>query len=148
MKKFLSALGGVILLASSSYAVNKENTGCGLGYMIFKEQEGLVYELLAVTTNGTFGNQTFGITFGTLECKKPEKIANRKLEIFVAENMDELAQDIARGNGIYLETLADLMNIPEEERPQFFSKLQKNFDKIFSSENVTSADIIDAIVSL
>ncbi len=148
MKKFLIALGAPLFFAGTALAVNKSNTGCGLGYVIFKDQEGLVYEVLAVTTNGTLGNQTFGITSGTLGCERPQKIANDKLERFVAENMDELAQDIARGEGKYLETLADLMGIPEEKRGEFFKKLQENFDKIFPSDNVNSAHVIDTIATL
>ena len=46
----------------------QENTGCGLGTMLFDGQQGIAPQVLAVTTNGTSGNQTFGITSGTLGC--------------------------------------------------------------------------------
>jgi hypothetical protein len=35
--------------------------GWRLGSIIFKGQDALLFQVLAVTTNGTFGNQTFGI---------------------------------------------------------------------------------------
>ncbi len=149
MKKILAVFGGSLLLAGASLAVNKSNTGCGLGYVAMKDQEGVIFEVLAVTTNGTSANQTFGITSGTLECEKPAKfVKNEKLQRFVAENMDELAQDIARGEGRYVDTLADLMGVPAEKRPEFYTKLQKNFDRIFPSESVSSAHVIDTIAVL
>ncbi|NPA17036.1 MAG: DUF3015 domain-containing protein, partial [Aquificae bacterium] len=62
--------------------------------------------------------------------------------------MDQLAADIASGNGETLETVSELMNIPAEKRAEFYSKLQENFDRIYSSENVQSADVIDRIVEI
>ena len=35
--------------------------GCGLGSMVFGDQKGMI-QILAATTNNTFGTQTFGIT--------------------------------------------------------------------------------------
>ncbi|WP_457643209.1 DUF3015 family protein [Persephonella sp.] len=150
MKKILAGLIGAAVIASPSLAVNKENTGCGLGYMLFKDApDSTVFEILAVTTNGISGNQTFGITTGTLECKQPEKVVkNDRLFKFVTENMDQLAADIASGSGETLETVSELMNIPAEKRDLFYSKLQENFDKIYSSEKVQSADVIDKIVEI
>ncbi len=149
MKKLILAVGGAILVAGTAQAVNKQNTGCGLGYVAMKDQEGLVFEVLAVTTNGTSFNQTFGITFGTLECEKPAKVAvDDRVHLFVSKNMDELAQDIARGEGMYLETLALLMGVPENERTAFYSKLSRNFDRIFPSDKVTSAEVLEAISTL
>ncbi|SNZ07118.1 Protein of unknown function [Persephonella hydrogeniphila] len=150
MKKFVAAALGVAILSIPSFAVNKENTGCGLGYMIFKDApDSTLFEILAVTTNGTFGNQTFGITTGTLECKQPQKVVkNDRLFKFVSENMDQLASDIASGNGETLDTVAELMNIPEDKKAEFYARLQENFDKIYPSEKVQSADVIDKIVEI
>lgn len=150
MKKLLAAAMGVAIISMPSLAVDKENTGCGLGYMIFKNSpDTTLFEILAVTTNGTFGNQTFGITSGTLDCKQPKKVVkNDRLFKFVSENMDQLAADIASGNGETLDTVAELLNVPENKKAAFYAKLQENFDKIYSSEKVQSADVIDAIVEI
>jgi len=131
-------------------AVNKSNTGCGLGYLIFQNSNGsTVIESLAVTTNGTFGNQTFGITTGTLECSQPASIVlNERLNEFVASNMDTIAQEIAAGDGEALATLAELMEVPSAKRPEFFSVLQKNFSNIFTAEDIQSAQVIDNIVTI
>lgn len=141
MKKIITLIAA-IGLTTSIYA--NENTGCGLGSLIIKDQNTVALQALAATTNGIFGNQTFGITSGTLNCDKPSNfVSNDKLNRFVAENMDELALDISAGQGETLSTVAKLMNV--EDSSTFSSKLQANFTKIYSSENVTSATVIDSI---
>ena len=101
-------------------------------------------QVLAATTNGTSGNQTFGITSGTLNCSQPASIAsNDKINTFVADNMDSLAMDISAGQGETLNTLASLMNV--KDKNLFSKKLQANFSNIYANENVDSAFVIDSI---
>ena len=140
MKKIIGLMAAVGLTASV-YA--NENTGCGLGSIIIKNQNTVVLQVLAATTNAT-GSQTFGITSGTSNCDKPSNfVSNDKLNKFVSENMDELAMDISSGQGETLTTVAKLMNV--EDTKAFSSKLQSNFTNIYTSENVTSANVIDSI---
>jgi hypothetical protein len=139
----------IALPASICYAINQKNTGCGIGTLIMKGNEGLLFQVLAVTTNGTCGNQTFGITSGTLDCDKPARFAsNERLNIYVADNMDNLAKDIARGQGEYLNTLAVLMEVPEDARTDFYLKLQNNFSQIYPSSNVSSVEVVNNIEAL
>ena len=146
--RFGLLLAGVctFALAGLAQAVDKNNTGCGLGSILFKDQNGLLSQVCAVTFNGSFGNQTFGITSGTLECAKPASFAaNQKLNKFVSENMDNLAMDISKGSGEYLSTLAVLMETPVEERDALYHKLQANFASIYTSDQVTHVDVLDNI---
>lgn len=141
MKKIISLIAA-IGLTTAVYA--NENTGCGLGSMIIKNQNSTMLQAIAATTNGTSGNQTFGITSGTSNCNKPNNfVSNDKLNKFVEDNMDELALDISAGKGETLETVAKLMNV--EKNSEFSAKLQANFSNIYSSQNVTSANVIDSI---
>ena len=141
MKKIISLIAA-IGLTTAVYA--NENTGCGLGSMIIKNQNSTMLQAIAATTNGTSGNQTFGITSGTSNCNKPNDfVSNDKLNKFVEENMDELALDISAGHGETLSTVAKLMNV--ENNVEFSAKLQSNFTNIYSNENVTSATVIDSI---
>ena len=141
MKKIISLIAA-LGLTTAVYA--NENTGCGLGSLIIHNQNTVALQVLAATTNGTSGNQTFGITSGTSNCAKPNKyVSNDKLNKFVSENMDELAMDISAGKGETLETVAKLMNV--ENNATFSAKLQANFSNIYTSENVTSATVIDSI---
>src|SRR5690606_16700117 len=101
---------------------------------VMQGNDGLLFQVLAVTTNGTFGNQTFGITSGTLNCDKPSRFASREqINNYVADNMDNLANDIAKGQGEYLNTLAVLMEVPEGSRANFYATLQSNFSRIYTS---------------
>ncbi len=155
MKRLLAVgssllLAGVLFMPASASAQGAydTNTGCGLGNMLFQEigQDKLLFQVFAVTTNGTFGNQTFGITSGTLGCKAPANfVQNEKLERFVADNMDSLAQDIAAGSGESLSTLAELMEVPVDGRAGFYSRLQSGFTEIYTSSSVESADVIEGI---
>lgn len=141
MKKIISLIAA-IGLTTVVYA--NENTGCGLGSLIIKNQNTVALQVLAATINATSGTQTFGITSGTSDCSKPNNyVSNDKLNKFVSENMDELAMDISAGKGETLETVAKLMNV--ENSAEFSAKLQANFSNIYTSENVTSATVIDSI---
>jgi hypothetical protein len=148
MKKMILALVlvGFIALPATVFAVNQKNTGCGLGSMIMQGNDGLLFQVLAVTTNGTCGNQTFGISSGTLNCSQPGKFATReRVNSYISDNMDNLANDIAKGDGEYLNTLAVLMEVPEGTRAGFYAKLQNNFSQIYTSASVTSVDVLKNI---
>ncbi|TCK62318.1 DUF3015 family protein [Seleniivibrio woodruffii] len=141
MKKILTLTAAALFVANFAYA---DNVGCGLGTQIITEKDTVLMQVFAVTTNGTSGNQTFGITSGTLGCKKPAKFASsEKVNIFVQSNMDSLAFDIAKGQGETLDTLASLMGV--EDTTAFGQKLQAKFDSIYSSADVEYADVVDAI---
>ncbi len=146
MKKLIVATSVALLTTFASAGVNANN-GCGLGSVILENQDTVLMQVLGATTNGTSGNQTFGITSGTLNCSKPTAlVSNEKIENFVADNMDGLAIDIAAGQGETLETLAALMSV--EDKASFNSTLKANFSKIYSKADVTSADVIDSIATI
>jgi len=102
--------------------------GCGLGSMAFGNQPGAV-QILAATTNGFFGTQTFGITSGTSNCGKT-MMALEGTKIFIEGNREALAKDAARGQG---ETIVALRHIAacEAEAAQVGKALQQNFPALF-----------------
>lgn len=56
-------------LISTASAKEYGPAGCGLGTeVIFQDANEWHEHVLAATTNGTSGNQTFGMTSGTLGC--------------------------------------------------------------------------------
>jgi len=124
------------------------NTGCGIGTLLWEDNAdgSVISQSLQATTNGTFGNQTFGITSGTLGCEQPASIIkNDRALAFTADNMDPLARDIAAGQGETLETLAELMEFNPEARPALYSVLQSNFNQIFITGNETAGVVLDRI---
>ena len=142
MKKTLATLTFVAMLPFSNVAMADQDIGCGLGSMVFAGQSGKVYKVLGATTNGTSGNQTFGITFGTLGCDGSGTItSSQKLAMFIDGNMDNLARDMAKGEGETLATLSEVWGIKQADKSEFNSVAQANFAEIFKSENVTSEEV-------
>ena len=151
MKKVLLTSMVLFFMASgiAFAAAPRDNCGCGLGTILFEGKSGLVQQVLAATTNGSFGTQTFGISSGTLECNKPSKFAsNEQLNNFVASNMDNLAKDAAMGHGEYVDTLAELMDVQASKRVEFSQMLQANFSNIFTDGSVSHMDVIENISHL
>jgi len=145
MKKFLISLTAIVALSSMTYASPNKQTGCGLGSLIIKDDSTAVMLALQATTNGTSGNQTFGITSGTLGCKKVKLVMNERAEEFVASNMDTLAKEIAAGHGESVDTLAELLEV--SDKAAFASALQANYNKIYTSQNVEMSDVLDNIAT-
>lgn len=142
MKKIiLSALVGVMYVGSANAAPN--NVGCGWGSILFEGKSGAVNSTLAATTNGTSGNQTFGITSGTAGCAADGVIQKyAAADAFMGANIEKVARDMSVGQGEALETLADAMNIKAEDKARFFEVAKANFDVIFTSETVTSEEAL------
>ncbi len=144
----------VVFAVGTAFAAGGEshqNTGCGLGDLAWqgKADGSTLFQAFQSTTNGTFCSQTWGITSGTSDCKQPAKfVSNQRLNEFVVANMDNLAKDIARGSGETLEAFADLMQVPAAQRPAFYQKLQSNFAKIFTSEDVVLANVVDNVATV
>jgi hypothetical protein len=147
MKKIAIALILCLMMVSVASANNvRKDCGCGLGGMAIGDKEGLLWNLLGTFLNGMCGNQTFAMSTGTSDCGQPEKLAILdQMNIFVADNMDALAVDIAQGNGDSLDALAEIAKISEPNRPVFYSALQNNFNRIYPNTDVTSDTVVTEI---
>ncbi len=142
MKKLIA---GVIVATASSIAMAGSGPGCGVGSMIFKGQSGVGPHILAATTNGSFGNQTFGMTTGSLGCNANAPITS--MAMFMNSNMDNIAKDMSRGEGENIATLAVLLKIEKTDRAAFTALMKENFATIFPSAKTTSDEAVDAIVA-
>lgn len=146
MKKIIA---GVILASASSFALANANgpAGCGLGStVIFPDANKWYQHVMAATTNGTSGNQTFGMTSGTLGCESangPLKSA----QVFMDENMDQLAADAATGQGETLAALAEVMGVEAADKAAFNRAMQSNFDAVFSTD-ATSSTAFEAMTAV
>jgi len=146
MKKLIVSIAAVAALSSAAIAGVNNQTGCGLGSMIIKDDSTAVMLSLQMTTNNIFGNQSFGITSGTSGCTKTKIVMNERAEEFVASNMEQLAKEIAMGHGESVDTLAELLAV--ENKEVFASALQANYNSIYTSQNVEMADVLDNISTM
>lgn len=132
---------GMLALSSSAFATN---VGPGLGYVLVGDKTGPVWDLLASWLNGIYWNQWFAITFGTSGYDKG-LVGMTETNQFVADNMDALAADIAKGNGEYIDTLSTMLNVSDPVA--FKSTLQNNFEEIFTSADVSAEEVTSKIYS-
>lgn len=136
IKTKLFALAALSLaLVPSAYAAqgNYTSAGCGLGTMLFTGKQGKVHLILAATTNGTSGNQTFGISSDTLGCTSDGVVrSDRRVEAYAEANMPQLSRDVAQGGGETLSGMAALLGKRDEaSRVAFYRAAQKRYEAIF-----------------
>src|SRR5918995_5025350 len=111
------ALGLATPAALAQEGETANSTGCGLGTIVFEGQKGVAPQVLAVTTNGTSGNQTFGITSGTLGCTQEGVVRPpTKVRMLLMSSLDNLAVDMARADGETLDSLASLLSVEGRDR--------------------------------
>lgn len=141
MKKIIAATALAAALPLSAFAAPSD-AGCGLGSVIFADQpDTLVSNVLAATTNATSGNQTFGMTTGTLNCN--EKNSLLAMESFINNNLDTLAVDAARGEGETLDTLAAMWGMDEQDKARFAQTTKENYASIFASDSTTATEVLE-----
>lgn len=134
-------VGFTLGCASASFADSE--IGCGLGTQLWEGQSGLAPRVLGATTNGTSGNQTFGISTGTLGCSSEGVItASARTSMFASANLDRLAREMAMGQGESLDTLAHLLGVDDADKPAFFSLTKAHFGEIFSADATTAGDML------
>src|SRR5581483_11528688 len=148
-KLVLAAVVVALFPVSNSFAQGYGNgPGCGLGAMIFQGNKKIVHQVLAATTNGILGNQTFGISSGTLGCTNDGIVKNEeKVNVFASTNLDSLSQEMAQGKGEHLASLASLMGVPADHQAAFFTLTQEKYTEIFKSEQTTSTEMLASLNS-
>jgi hypothetical protein len=149
-KRVLQAAGGVsviglvsLLCAGVGAAPNYGPAGCGLGSLIFEPDSGFT-QIFAATTNGTLGNQTFGITTGSSNCETGGKSAEKSTELFVASNREAVAKDIARGTGETIESVARLAGCKDSQAVG--RALQQQFGAIVPAASTSDAEVGAGVV--
>jgi len=146
MKK-ISASALLLLTSSSAFAVAPGGSGCGWGNALFEGQSGPAPHILAATTNGTSGNNTIGMTFGTNGCDVNGKL-NYSGKSMLASMMDEFSEDVAKGEGEALTAVAVVMGVQPKDRAHFAQLTHKNFNNLFPNEDVTTDKVYDTLIEL
>ncbi len=143
MKKIIT---GLVLLSASSVAMAEAPGGpnCGWGNMLFEGQTGLGAHFIASITNGTSGNNTFGMTTGTNGCSTSGTLTYGGKSM-VSSIMGEFSEDVARGQGDALDTVAVVYGVEKQDRATFAKVMHENFAVIFPNEDVTADDMMASI---
>lgn len=139
----------VLALAPLAPAMADNDAGCGLGTQVMAGKSGVFAHLVATYTNGLLGNQTFGITSGTLGCNgNSEVTADADLRKFASTNLDQLTVEMAAGEGEALTALASLYGIESQDRAAFYGMTKANYGTIVSSDSVTAGEVLASIRTL
>ncbi len=72
---------------------------------------------------------------------------SQKARLFAEVAFENLEQDIARGNGEYVRSLAVLMKIPAAEQDEFRSLSQAQYSRLFASDRRTAESLLATLIS-
>ena len=143
MKKI--TVGTLLLLSSSSaFAVAPGGGGCGWGNALFEGSAGVAPHVFAVTTNGSTGNNTFGMTSGTNGCNVSGKIGYSG-KTMLSSVMDEFSEDVAKGEGEALTAVSVAMGVQPEDRAKFAQLTHDNFNTLFPNQDVTAEQVYNSL---
>ena len=143
MKKIIA---GLVLISASSVANAGAagGSGCGWGQALFEGQSGTATHVLAGITNAITGNNTFGMTTGTNGCTTTGTLSYGG-ESVVSAIMNEFSEDVARGEGDALNTVAVVYGVEDQDRDTFAKVMHDNFTTLFPSEDVTAEEMMASI---
>jgi hypothetical protein len=138
----------LVLCLFPAFAMADNVGGCGWGSKLFDGQKGIAPQVLAVTTNGTSGNQTFGISSGTSGCTQDGTVTTSwKTAAYIDSNMNRFAKDASRGQGETITSLAALIEIPSEKQELFAKTLQDKFSTVFPSKDASTPQVLAGLRS-
>ena len=101
---------------------------------------------LAGITNGTSGNQTFGVSSGTSGCTQDGAVRSTwKTAMFIDGNKETLARDMSVGSGEALDSLAHLLGVDAADRAAFNRIARDNMQRIFPRDNAETEQVVAAL---
>jgi hypothetical protein len=137
MKKLLVCALAAVAPAAMAQANNVGS--CGWGSKLFEGQRGVIAQVLAVTTNGTSGNQTFGITSGTSGCTSDGLVTSGwRSAMFIDGSRVALARETAAGQGETLDALMTVMAVKPADQAYFRSTLKSQFATVFADDRIAA----------
>ena len=152
MKKLVFMQFVLVLIcyqAGIALAINPDTgPGCGLGKIVWAESKhpkNIMPQAFMALTNGT-GMNTFAISTGTSGCTNDGVIwAEERANVFAAINFENLSQEMARGQGEHLASLATLMGVPAEQQPAFFAMTQEKYSSLVRAGETSPVAMVKAL---
>ena len=123
----LRGLVGVLVLASTEFMVSACNTSKA------------TVETFAKFTSSTSPGEWINAD-GVIQ-------ESQKARLFTAVAFENLEQDIARGNGEYLTSLAVLLKIPSGKQDEFMTRSQSNYSLLFAPDIRTAETMLATLTS-
>jgi Protein of unknown function (DUF3015) len=125
--KSLKGLVGAMVLASAGLALSACNT--------------------SKATLDTFAKFTSSTSPGDWVNADGVIQESQKARLFTAVAFENLGQDIARGKGEYLTSLAMLLEVPSGEQDEFSTRAQRAYPLLFAPDRRTAESILATLIS-
>ena len=123
----LRGLVGVLVLASTGFVLSACNT--------------------TKATVDTFAKFTSSTSPGEMFDADGYVKQSQKARLFTAVAFENLEQDIARGNGEYLTSLAVLLKVPAGKQDEFRMHSQSNYSLLFAPDIRTAERLLATLTS-
>ena len=147
LRLFVSQLAMVAVCAQAGtgLAAWGDGPGCGLGKMLFdKEPKSVLLQHFGSTSN--VPSQPFALSSGTSGCTNNGMIVKEEqTTLFASLNFDNLSQDMAKGHGEHLASLATLMGVPSDRQAEFFSLAQDNYLTLIQAGDASPSAMLTAL---
>lgn len=147
MKRFvmLTVLGLTLAFNSTTFAAGYGAAGCGFGGKVIDKND-ILAQLGAGTLNSVYYNQTFAMSSGTSGCGKNGLVlAEKEQKVFVENNYQTLAKEMAAGGGENLTVLGSLLGCQEMQSRQLGSFIQEHYASIFKTDDTNPSDMLVAL---
>lgn len=145
----LFAIALLVVMSRGVALAGDPDVGCGWGTQAFRGKSGVAYKVMAATTNGSLGSQTFGISSGTAGCGRGGIVkAEARVVRYAAANIDTLAGEMAAGEGESLDTLAVLLGVADPDTAAFHRLTKANFAALFPSDQVSAGEMLGTLAQL
>lgn len=140
MKNLL--IGLFALLSATSVFAADSSSGCGMGWEVAPKQS-LVSSSTRSLVNATFSN-SIAMTLGTSGCQKHSIVYNETKGIHFAEaNMNQLAIEMARGNGEFVQGFASVFGC--QNSTAFGSMVQAKYEQVLPSEKTSGVELYNNV---
>ena len=135
-------IGLLALISASSVFAADSSSGCGMGWQVAPAQS-LVSSSTRAIVNVTFSN-TIAMTLGTSGCAKHSIVKNDAKGIHFAEaNLNQLAVEMARGNGEFVSTFASVFGCQNSRA--FGSMVQANYETVLPSVSTSGVELYNNV---
>jgi hypothetical protein len=139
-----------MISALTSFNVQAENDGapCGVGSTVYKGDSGKSAHFTAAFIDyiiNFIGVPTtpISMTFGVMGCDTSTTVKlHQEKEIFVAMNFDNLSQDIAKGEGNYLVSYAQILGVSTEDLSTFNQLSQEQYLALLDSDDASAIELV------
>lgn len=135
-------IGLLALISATSVFAADSSSGCGMGWEVAPKQT-LVSSSTRALVNATFSS-TIAMTLGTSGCAKHSIVKNDAKGIHYAEaNLNELAIEMARGNGEFVAGFAQTLGC--QNTRAFGSMVQTKYAVILPSEKTSGVELYNNV---